>query len=84
MDQPKSVQMPNECTVEQALEEIGLCAANIPQLIENKSVAVFGVTAIKGQVLHEGDRLELLDDLRFDPMNSRRRRAEHKKAQSKG
>ncbi|KAB7763446.1 RnfH family protein [Xanthomonas maliensis] len=37
--------------------------------------AVFGVLAAPEQVLHEGDRVELLRPLLIDPKQARRRRA---------
>ncbi len=41
---------------------------------------VFGVRQPDSYVLHEGDRVELYRALTFDPKESRRRRAAHRKA----
>lgn len=69
-------------TVTQALQMMtGLDASDIAGLFAGKRVAVFGVTVQADDRLHAGDRIEVLDDLRFDPMDSRRRRAEHKARQ---
>lgn len=61
-----------------ALSVIGLNPAQATLLIQDKAVAVYGQYAADDTVLHEGDRLEILDALCFDPMESRRRRAQHK------
>lgn len=42
-------------------------------------VALFGRRILPEQLLQAGDRLEILRPLEFDPMQSRRRRAEHRK-----
>jgi putative ubiquitin-RnfH superfamily antitoxin RatB of RatAB toxin-antitoxin module len=39
------------------------------------AVAVHGLLAKAGQVLHDGDRVELLRPLQVDPKDNRRRRA---------
>ena len=81
---PVPLQAPQGCTVEEALVLLGKTPESARQLIAQKYVAIYGVTACAGQVLHEGDRLELLDDLRFDPMESRRRRVSHKRGPARG
>ncbi len=42
--------------------------------------AIFGERVPMGQVLREGDRVELLRPLQVDPKDARRRRAARKKA----
>lgn len=78
IQQPNSLEIPAESTVPVALKTIGLTEARISTLLEQCAVAVFGLYATETTVLHEGDRLEILDELNFDPMESRRRRAQHK------
>lgn len=46
-------------------------------------VGVFGVLRGASYPLHEGDRIEVYRPLVFDPMQSRRRRAQHKAARAK-
>ncbi len=75
---PKSAQVPHACTVPQALQALGYSQLQIRGLLDQKAVAVFGLYATEQTVLHENDRLEILDGLSFDPMESRRRRAQHK------
>lgn len=75
---PAILEMPTGSTVAQALKTIGLSDSQIAKLLSQRAVAVFGLYATENTVLHEGDRLEILDDLKFDPMESRRRRAQHK------
>ena len=43
-------------------------------------VGVFGRECALGQILNDGDRLEIYRPLVFDPMESRRRRAVHRKS----
>ena len=46
-------------------------------MLERRAVAIHGMYATESTILFEGDRLEILDELQFDPMESRRRRAQH-------
>ena len=77
--------LPLEFDVEEGLSvcsfllQRGLERNDIETLIEEKAVCVFGVTSGLNDVLCEGDRVEVLDRLHFNPMESRRRRANHKK-----
>lgn len=83
--EPSGLSLQAGVTVAQALEQFtGLGEADVAGLFSARRVAVFGVTAQAGDVLHEGDRIEVLDDLHFDPMESRRRRARHKAEKPKG
>jgi putative ubiquitin-RnfH superfamily antitoxin RatB of RatAB toxin-antitoxin module len=75
---PEVLQLPPQSTVKQALLAIGLDPARVQQLLEQRAVAVFGLYATDKTVLFDGDRVEILDGLKFDPMDSRRRRAQHK------
>ncbi|VWX35838.1 putative cytoplasmic protein [Limnobacter sp. 130] len=75
---PKLLELPEKATVEQALDAIGFSAERISSLLNQRAVAVYGLYATPGMLLHPGDRIEILDSLCFDPMESRRRRARHK------
>ena len=75
---PERLEVPEACTVPQALQALGYTQRQILDMLEKKAVAVFGLYATEQTVLHENDRLEILDGLNFDPMESRRRRAQHK------
>ena len=75
---PEVLQLPTQSSVGQALLAIGLDPVRIQNLLEQRAVAVYGLYATENTILHDGDRLEILDGLKFDPMDSRRRRAQHK------
>lgn len=75
---PRPLNVPEKTTVEQALQAIGLSSERIALLLKERAVSVYGLYATEGMLLHPGDRIEILDGLSFDPMDSRRRRAQHK------
>lgn len=75
---PATMEMPGGSTVAQALKAIGLNDTQIAALLNQRAVAVYGLYATENTELHDGDRLEILDNLKFDPMESRRRRGQHK------
>lgn len=77
--EPELFSLPKNSTVKEALKLIGLDEAEAQALLAARNVAIFGKYALPDTVLFENDRIEVLDALRFDPMESRRRRAEHKK-----
>lgn len=82
--EPVGLLLQSGVTVGHALGRFtGLGATDIAGFFASRRVAVFGVTVQAGDCLHEGDRIEVLDDLHFDPMESRRRRARHKAEQPK-
>ncbi|WMJ68830.1 RnfH family protein [Stenotrophomonas sp. 24(2023)] len=64
------LQLPDEATVADA---VAACA--IPGAADCPAVAVHGVLAAPGQLLLDGDRVELLRPLLADPKDNRRRRA---------
>ncbi len=64
------LELPEGCSVADAVEEAGLEAAGVAV-----AVAVHGVLARPQQVLQDGDRIELLRPLLADPKENRRRRA---------
>jgi uncharacterized protein len=75
---PSAINLPEKATVEQALHAIGMDTERIAWLLKERAVAIYGLYATEGMMLHPGDRIEILDGLSFDPMESRRRRARHK------
>ncbi|MDP2380311.1 MAG: RnfH family protein [Pseudohongiella sp.] len=75
---PATLELPAGSTAAQALKAIGLNDSQITALLNQRAVAVYGLYATENTVLHDGDRLEILDEQKFDPMESRRRRAQHK------
>ena len=78
---PQVLCVPHGATVLQALLQIGLDPDKTKSLLAQRAVAVFGLVAGLDTCLYPGDRIEILDELRFDPMESRRRRARHRQAQ---
>lgn len=74
---PTHFTLPEGSTVGHALDALNFGQVK-EQLLKSRSVAVFGQYALAETLLHEGDRIEILDALRFDPKESRRRRAAHK------
>lgn len=76
--EPSLLDLPQGSTVPQALAALQLAPSRINDLLERRAVAIHGMYATESTILFEGDRLEILDGLQFDPMDSRRRRAQHK------
>ena len=70
----RSLLLPDGATVGDALAASGWNDADCA------GVAVFGLRAPPGQLLADGDRVEVLRGLRADPKDARRRRAADGKA----
>jgi putative ubiquitin-RnfH superfamily antitoxin RatB of RatAB toxin-antitoxin module len=72
------------CTIEEAIHGSGLLAQH-PEidLVKNK-IGVYGKLKPLDTVARDGDRIEIYRPLLADPMESRRRRAQHKKKGSQG
>ena len=66
----RHLELPEGATVADAI-----ASAALPGADEATGVAVHGLIARAGQVLREGDRVELLRPLLADPKEARRRRA---------
>ncbi|MBK1781237.1 RnfH family protein [Advenella sp. WQ 585] len=76
----KSFCVPAGSTIADAIAISGIANA-FPELdISSLGKGVFGIKCAPGQTVQEGDRIELYRKLVFDPKESRRRRAEHRKA----
>lgn len=79
----REVTLPAGATVADALRESGFEAA-FPGLDPwEQGVGVFGRSCQAQALLQDGDRVEIYRALTFDPMVSRRRRAEHRRAKAK-
>ena len=77
----RTVHLPGHSTVADALEASSVLEA-FPELGSMQAmppVGIFGRACAHDQELRSGDRLEVYRPLVFDPMESRRRRAEHRK-----
>ena len=73
--------LPDGATVGDALIAGGLVHAEPDRTEPDTGIAdcaVFGVRVGHGDVLRDGDRLELLRPLQIDPKDARRRRAQKK------
>ncbi|CAM3701672.1 RnfH family protein [Bordetella tumulicola] len=78
----RALTLPTGATVQDALRESGLQAA-FPDLDPwGQGVGVFGKLCQAETALADGDRIEVYRPLSFDPMVSRRRRAEHRRAKA--
>lgn len=72
------IDIPARGTLEEAIERSGI-RAEFPGLkVDPTAVGIFGRKAHMGQVLSEGDRVEIYRPLIADPKEARRRRAEQK------
>ncbi len=74
---PQSLEVSVTATVGQVLALLPL--KQLPaELLRHRQVAIFGQYAVSDTPLSEGDRIEILDVLRFEPNESRLRRAARK------
>jgi putative ubiquitin-RnfH superfamily antitoxin RatB of RatAB toxin-antitoxin module len=67
--QSMALQLPPGATVADAVRDCGLDLGGVA------GYAVFGELAAPARVLRDGDRVELLEALKLDPKEARRRRA---------
>jgi len=76
----REITVPMGTTVMQALEASGFTAA-FPQVNPlAHGLAIYGQACAPEQILCEGERIDILRPLAFDPKESRRRRVEHRRA----
>jgi len=73
----QSVSLPQGATIEMALVRSGFYQ-NQEKQWHDAPCGIFGVQQPRDYVLANGDQVEVYRSLRFDPMESRRRRAAHK------
>lgn len=76
---PQLISLQEGSTVLEGLLQIGLPQSTAHKLLKTRAVAIFGVYALESTLLHTGDRIEILDKLLADPMESRSRRVAHKR-----
>ncbi|MFT0548348.1 RnfH family protein [Allopusillimonas ginsengisoli] len=74
----KNLSMVPGATVVQAIADSGFfdCHPQYPRLA--LVAGIFGQVCAPERALQDGDRVEIYRPLNFDPMESRRRRAQHK------
>ena len=71
------------CTLEQAIGQSGLLT-QFPEIdLRHNKIGIYGKLKPLDTVLRDGDRIEIYRPLQADPMESRRRRAQHKTRASK-
>jgi len=69
------LEMPEDITVEQAIEASGLLE-RFPEIdANNLNVGIFGCVCKLEQLIREGDRIEVYRPLIHDPKDARRQRA---------
>jgi putative ubiquitin-RnfH superfamily antitoxin RatB of RatAB toxin-antitoxin module len=72
--------LPPGATLAQALEEAVRRRIIAAADLAGNAVAVFGRRRDPDEVLHDGDRIELLGPLSVDPKEARQRRVAHRRA----
>ncbi|QMU61265.1 MAG: RnfH family protein [Gammaproteobacteria bacterium] len=70
------VKLPENSTVEQAINESGILQKYSEIDIVKNAVGIYGKVVQNTQILHDQDRVEIYRQLTIDPMHARRRRAE--------
>lgn len=77
-----SLCVPETLTVAQTVSHSGLLQAHPALNARSLSVGIFGQTCLPGRQIKTGDRIEVYRPLTVDPMQSRRRRAALRLAQT--
>lgn len=72
--------LPAGSTVGQALDASGFARSNPAYPQDALAVGIYGQACTVERLLIQGDRIEIYRPLNFDPMESRRRRAQHRMA----
>lgn len=76
----RDLTLPADATIAHALDASGFWTHH-PELVPDAlPVGIFGQVCEPQQRLQDGERIEIYRSLVFDPMESRRRRAVHRKA----
>lgn len=78
----RELRLPDGATVADALAASGFAQAFPVVQPWERGVGVFGRAAEPQSRLAEGDRVEIYRGLSFDPKESRRRRAEHRRTKT--
>lgn len=74
-----TLQVPAGATLAQAVAQSGFLQQFPGHDLSALTLGVFGQARPAGSPAADGDRIEIYRPLRFDPMESRRRRAEHRR-----
>lgn len=72
--------VPDQTTIADALDASGFYDIFQEYSAQNIQTGVYGKKRAPDHMLSDGDRIEIYRPLSFNPMESRRRRAAHKKA----
>lgn len=72
--------VPVASTVMEAIDLCGFARLFPDYPFKELAVGIYGQVCPAGRMLVDGDRVEIYRPLSFDPMESRRRRAEHREA----
>ncbi len=78
----RELRLPDGATVDDALAASGFAQAFPVVQPWESGVGIFGRAADPQARLSDGDRVEIYRGLTFDPKESRRRRAEHRRAKT--
>lgn len=78
----RELHLPDGATVQEALKASGFSQAFPVVKPWESGVGIFGRATEPQARLADGDRVEIYRGLTFDPMESRRRRAEHRRAKT--
>lgn len=78
----RDVRLPEGATVQDALAASGFAQAFPVVKPWERGVGIFGRATEPAARLADGDRVEIYRGLTFDPKESRRRRAEHRRAKT--
>lgn len=74
-----TLQVPAGATLAQVVAQSGFLQQFPDHDLSALTLGVFGQARPAGSPAADGDRIEIYRPLRFDPMESRRRRAEHRR-----
>ena len=76
----REIHLVDNLTIQEALIQSGFYE-EFPDLVNAlKGFGVFGQVKSLSDIIYDGDRIEVYREMNFDPMESRRRRAAHKKS----
>jgi putative ubiquitin-RnfH superfamily antitoxin RatB of RatAB toxin-antitoxin module len=80
----RTLALPRGSTVRDAIVRSGLLQDHPGLSLDDLPVGIFGQSCALDRVLQDADRVEILRPLVFDPMVSRRRRAQHRMQRKNG
>lgn len=71
----RRIEVSSGCTVIQAIEASGIAQSLPPGTIDPARLGLFARKVAPGQLVRDGDRIEIYRPLVLDPMEARRRRS---------